>query len=123
MRRERSIRQSVIRLVLVPSIVAVLLWFGASGYLIFQGFYNREVALSVRQVSIPAVSALSSIEQERRLSVAYLAGPSGDMNNLLDQRRETDQQVTALRAAAVGALTHAPSSILTRWQTLSGVLG
>src|SRR3954452_11607811 len=91
--RQQSIKRRVVQLVLVPSVVALLLWFAASGYLVFQGFYNRAVANSVRQVSIPAVSALSSIQQERRLSVAYLARPSNDLSVLLDQRSKTDKQV------------------------------
>lgn len=120
--RQQSIKRRVVRLVLVPSVVALLLWFSASGYLVFQGFYNRAVAQSVRQVSIPAVAALSSIQQERRLSVAYLARPSRDLNALLDQRGQTDKQVADLREAADGALGLAPDSIKSRWRTLSTVL-
>ena len=74
--QQKSITRRVIRLVLIPSVVAVVLWLVASGYLIFTGFYDREVASSVRQVSIPAVTGLSSIQRERRLSIAYLAEPS-----------------------------------------------
>ena len=120
--RQQSIKRRVVQLVLVPSVVALLLWFAASGYLVFQGYYNRAVANSVRQVSIPAVSALSSIQQERRLSIAYLARPSGGLTALLDQRRKTDERLTELRAAAVGALANAPDSIMTRWSTLTGYL-
>lgn len=108
---------------LIPGVVALLLWFGASGYLVFQGFYNRAVANSVRQVSIPAVSALSSIQQERRLSITYLSRPSsGGLTAMLDRRRQTDQQLSALRQVADGALANAPESILTRWRTLTGHL-
>ena len=92
--RRQSIKRRVIRLVLVPSIVALVLWLVASGYLVFQGFYNREVANSVRTVSIPAVSALASIQQERRLSVAFLAQPSKGLQELLDQRQETDRPLS-----------------------------
>ncbi|MBB2940889.1 signal transduction histidine kinase [Actinoplanes lutulentus] len=102
--------------------MALLIWFAASGYLIFQGFYNRAVAISVRDVSIPAVSALSSIQQERRLSVAYLARPSTNLNSLLEQRRTTDGQLTELREVAPGALSQAPDSIKNQWQTLVGYL-
>ena len=107
---------------LIPSLVAVLLWFGASGYLVFQGFYNREVALTVRKVSIPAVSALSSIQQERRLSIDYLTRPSTGLSRLLDQRRQTDDRVADLLQAANGSLGQAPDSIKTRWATLTGLL-
>ena len=112
----------MVQLVLVPSVVALLLWFAASGYLVFQGFYNRAVANSVRQVSIPAVSALSSIQQERRLSIAYLARPSNGLTTLLDQRRQTDTRLAELRAVAGSALGNAPDSILTGWKNLSGFL-
>jgi signal transduction histidine kinase len=120
--RNQSIKRRVIRLVLVPSVVAVVLWLVASGYLVFQGFYNREVASGVREVSIPAVSALASLQQERRLSVAYLAQPSADLQGLLDQRQQTDRQLSALRGAANSALALAPQSIKTQWKTLTEYL-
>lgn len=102
--------------------MAVALWLVASGYLVFQGFYNREVAAGVRQVSIPAVSALASIQQERRLSIAYLAQPSNDLQGLLDQRRLTDQRLATLRTVAGSALASAPESITSRWKALAGYL-
>lgn len=102
--------------------VALLLWFTASGYLVFQGFYNRTVAITVRDVSIPAVTALSSIQQERRLSIAYLARTSSDLDPLLDQRQQTDNQLTKLRDVADSALGAAPDSIQQRWRTLVGYL-
>jgi signal transduction histidine kinase len=108
--------------VLIPSVVALILWLVASGYLLFNGFVNRTVANSVRQVSIPAVPALASIQQERRLSIAYLAQPSKDVQGLIDQRRQTDQRLSALRAAANSALAGAPESITTRWTTLTNYL-
>jgi signal transduction histidine kinase len=120
--RQQSIKRRVVRLVLIPSLVAVLLWFVASGYLVFQGYYNREVANTVRKVSIPAVSALSSIQQERRLSVAYLARPAGGLTELLDQRRQTDQRVADLRTVGESSLGRAPDSIKTRWKTLTDLL-
>jgi signal transduction histidine kinase len=120
--RQRSIRRRVVQLVMVPSVVALLLWFSASGYLVWQGFYNRAVANSVRQVSIPAVSALSSIQQERRLSVAYLARPAAGFTSLLTQRQRTDAQLVTLRSAADGALANAPSSIIQEWTDLTGLL-
>lgn len=120
--RQQTIKRRVVRLVLIPGVVAVVLWLVASGYLVFQGFYNRAVASSVRQVSIPAVSSLASIQQERRLSVAYLAQSSNDLNTLLDQRRQTDRGLSELRIAATSALAQAPDSIVTKWKTLTDYL-
>jgi signal transduction histidine kinase len=117
--RKQTIKRRVIRLVLVPSVVAMVLWLMASGYLVFQGFYNRAVADSVRQVSIPAVSALASIQQERRLSIAYLAQPASDLATLVEQRKQTDRGVAELRTAAESALALAPDSIVAKWTTLT----
>ncbi|WP_234359226.1 nitrate- and nitrite sensing domain-containing protein [Plantactinospora sp. BC1] len=107
---------------LAPSIVVVVLWLVASGYLVFQGFYTRAVADSVRSVSIPAVSALTSIMQERRLSITHLAQRSGDLQPLVDQRKLTDDRLSELRAVATEALGNAPDSIVTRWRTLTEFL-
>ncbi|GAB3981854.1 nitrate- and nitrite sensing domain-containing protein [Plantactinospora veratri] len=107
---------------LAPSIVVVVLWLVASGYLVFQGFYTRAVADSVRSVSIPAVSALTSIMQERRLSITHLAQRSGDLQPLVDQRKLTDDRLSELRAVATEALGNAPDSIVTRWQALTEFL-
>jgi signal transduction histidine kinase len=119
---QTSIKRRVVRLVLIPSVVAVLLWLAASGYLVFSGFYDREVASTVRQVSIPAVAGLSSVQQERRLSVAYLSQPSTGLQDLISQRRETDQRLTTLRTVANSALSLAPASIKTRWKALTDYL-
>jgi signal transduction histidine kinase len=119
---QKSIKRRVIRLVLVPGVVAVVLWLVASGYLVFTGFYAREVANGVRQVSIPAVTGLASIQRERRLSIAHLAQPGKSLQPLIDQRKQTDQQVSEMRAAAKTALAHAPQSIAKRWSTLSANL-
>jgi signal transduction histidine kinase len=106
----------------VPGVVAVVLWLIASGYLVFTGFYAREVANGVRQVSIPAVTGLASIQRERRLSIAYLAQPTRDLRPLIDQREQTDQQVSKMRAAAEKALANAPQSITDKWSALSANL-
>ncbi|MFC6021989.1 nitrate- and nitrite sensing domain-containing protein [Plantactinospora solaniradicis] len=107
---------------LAPSIVIVVLWLVASGYLVFQGFYTSAVAKSVRSVSIPAVAALTSIQQERRLSISHLAQRSGDLQGLVDQRKVTDERLSRLRAVATEALGNAPDSIVTRWRALSAYL-
>lgn len=120
--QQNSIKRRVIRLVLIPSVVAVVLWLVASGYLVFTGFYDREVASSVRQVSIPAVNGLSSIERERRLSIVYLNEPALGQRSLQDQRALTDKLVSSLRAVAPSALRFAPNSISTRWNSLTGYL-
>ena len=120
--RQESIKRRVIRLVLIPSVAALAISLAASAYLVFNGFYNRAVALSVRQVSIPAVSALASIQQERRLSIIYLTQPSRSPDSLLGQREQTEQRLDELRTVAESALARAPESITSRWDELGAHL-
>lgn len=116
---QKSIKRRVIRLVLVPGAVAVVLWLVASGYLVFNGYYARAVANGVRDVSIPAVTGLASIQRERRLSIAYLAESAKDLQPVIAQREQTDLQVAAMREAAGDAMAAAPDSILDKWTALS----
>jgi signal transduction histidine kinase len=116
--QQGSIKLRVLRLLLVPSIVAVVLWLVASGYLVATGFVDRQVASSVRQVSIPAVTGLSSVQEERRLSIVYLTRPSKGLQSLIEQRKQTDQRLAALRTAADSALSLAPQTIKSRWKSL-----
>lgn len=120
--RQKTIKSRVIRLVLVPSVVALVIWLVASGYLVFTGFYARQVASGVRQVSIPAVPALAAVAKERGLSIAYLAERSKELRSLEDHRVHTDRQLSALREMADSALSDAPQAIATRWKTLDGYL-
>lgn len=119
---QASIKARVVRLVLVPGVVALVLWLAASGYLVFTGLYDREVANSVRNASIPAVDALASIQRERRLSIVYVTDPAKGLGKLITQRQEADEKIAALRVAANSALANAPDSIATKWQTLAGYL-
>ncbi|GAA1867132.1 sensor histidine kinase [Asanoa iriomotensis] len=120
--RRESIKRRVIRLVLIPSAAALAISLAASAYLVFNGFYNRAVANSVRQVSIPAVPALASVQQERALSIIYLTQRSRGLDGLLEQRQQTEERLGALRVAAENALSLAPESITSRWAKLTGYL-
>jgi signal transduction histidine kinase len=120
--RQESIKHRVIRLVLIPSAAALAISLAASAYLVFNGFYNRAVANSVREVSIPAVAALASIQQERRLSVIYLTQPSRGISGLLAQREQTGQRLGRLETVAESALRLAPESITSRWDRLTSYL-
>ncbi|GLY96635.1 nitrate- and nitrite sensing domain-containing protein [Actinoplanes sp. NBRC 103695] len=119
---KQSIKRRVIRLVLIPGAAAMVLWLVASGYLVFNGFYERAVAVGVRQVSIPAVTALVSIQRERRMSIAYVTRPTSDMRQLIEQRRLTDDQLATLRDTAEPILASAPGSIAVKWSALSDKL-
>ncbi|MEV4702788.1 nitrate- and nitrite sensing domain-containing protein [Actinoplanes sp. NPDC049316] len=116
---EKPIKRRIARLILVPGVAALVLWLATSSYLVFNGYYDREVANGVRQVSIPAVRTLAAIQHERRDSINYLSHPARDLQSLIAQRQETDDLVAKLRTAADPVLSKAPRSIDVRWQAFS----
>lgn len=109
-------------MVLVPSVLLSVVVLVGAGVLAFQGFYVQQVAVSVRQVSIPAVDALTSLEKERRLSMALLTEPSQSPRALAAQRRVSDQKLNTMLARAPGALAQAPQEIKDRMADLTGYL-
>ena len=117
---QRSITGRLTGAVLIPSITLLVMWFGVSAYLLYDGFYQRAVASSVREVSIPAVNGLASAQRERQLSMAYLAQPSVGLQALSAQEKQTDDGLAAMKAAATDALSNAPDAIVAQFNTLSG---
>jgi signal transduction histidine kinase len=115
----KSIKRRIARLILVPGVAALVLWLATSAYLVFNGFYDREVASGVRQVSIPAVRTLAAIQRERRESIDYLSHTAKDLPGLIAQRQQTDTLVEKLRTAAESALGRAPRTIKDRWAAFS----
>lgn len=109
-------------MVLVPSVLLSVVVLVGAGVLTFQGFYVQQVAVSVRQVSLPAVDALASLEKERQLSMALLAEPSQSPGSLAAQRRESDRKLSTMLARAPGALARAPQEIKDRMADLTGYL-
>ncbi|WP_232323616.1 sensor histidine kinase [Catenuloplanes japonicus] len=98
--------------------MALVLALSGAGYLVFNGYYTRAVALSVQEVSIPAATGLADVQRERRLSIDYVARANTGGPELQQQRARTDATLAALRSTAEGALASAPRSITTRWEDL-----
>ncbi|BCJ26683.1 sensor histidine kinase [Actinocatenispora sera] len=124
-RRQRSIRQGVVRVALVPSVALIALWLVGASYLGYTGVYARQVASSVRQVSIPAVNGLASLQKERQLSMAELANSAGTpagTRSLNAQRATSDEGLASMQNAAKAALGSAPASIKDQMATVTGYL-
>ncbi|HEY4455115.1 MAG TPA: nitrate- and nitrite sensing domain-containing protein [Pseudonocardiaceae bacterium] len=110
------------RAVLIPSVALLVMWLGVSVYLLYDAFYARAVASSVREVSIPAVNGLASAQQERQLGMAYLSQPSVGLDQLHAQETQTDDGLAQMKTAAASALSSAPQAIVTRLNALNGYL-
>ncbi|WP_344319501.1 sensor histidine kinase [Actinocatenispora thailandica] len=116
-----SIKARFIRVVLIPSIALVIMWAIMAGYFVFNGLYTRELAKSVQDVSLPALTGLSSLQKERSLSMAQIAKP-GNSQALRAQRQQTDSGVEQMQQTAADVLGAAPADIKSKLNTLNADL-
>jgi hypothetical protein len=120
--RPRPIRKILTAAVLIPSVTLLVMWALTSAYLLSVGYYDRKVAVSVRQVSVPAVRALAEVQRERQLSMTYLGRPVSGLRDLRAQQQQTDRAVAAMREAVAGAAGGAPVAVLQRVRRLNDAL-
>ncbi|HKS44851.1 MAG TPA: nitrate- and nitrite sensing domain-containing protein [Amycolatopsis sp.] len=118
----KSIRKRLTGTVLIPSIALLVMWIGVSGYFVINGVYVRTVGSSVQQVSIPAVTALGSIQQERQLSLIYLERPSVGLRDLQLQQQSIDRPLGELRSAIQPVLKLVPDEIAAKMTQLGNSL-
>ncbi|MBB4686853.1 sensor histidine kinase [Amycolatopsis jiangsuensis] len=119
---DKSIRKRLTRTVLIPSITLLVLWTGLSAYFFINGLYVRLVAVSVRDVSIPALTALSSLQQERQDTLQYLDNTAAGPQQLQQQQRDTDGKLKGLQTAFDSAISSAPDEIATKITALRAQL-
>ncbi|WP_425427388.1 sensor histidine kinase [Amycolatopsis sulphurea] len=120
--RDKSIRNRLTRTVLIPSITLLVLCVAVSTYFFINGLYVRLVAVSVRDVSIPALSALSAMQQERQDALRFLDTPATTPQQLDQQRRDADGKLKTLQDAFSDNISAAPDEIASKITTLRGQL-
>lgn len=119
---DKSIRKRLTRTVLIPSVTLLVLWIAVSSYFFVNGVYVRLVAVSVRDVSIPAVTALSALQQERQAALQFLDSPGTGADQLQQQRQSTDEKLKGLQDAFASTISSAPDAIAAKVTALKGQL-
>lgn len=117
-----TIRSRLTGVVVVPSVILLVMWFAFSSYTVFDGFYIRAVASSVKDASIPAVNTFVAIQRERQLSMTALSVSSPDLEPLRAQQRQVDQAVTTMKAAFDKLSGSAPPEVNDRISRLNATL-
>jgi signal transduction histidine kinase len=120
--RQRPIRKRLTAAVLIPSVTLVIMWALTSAYLLAGGYRDRMVAVSVHEVSVPAVRALAAVQRERQLSMTYLGRPTSGLADLRAQQQQTDQAVATMRGAVATAADLAPVGVSRRVRRLNDAL-
>ncbi|MEU0535351.1 sensor histidine kinase [Amycolatopsis tolypomycina] len=115
---DKSIRKRLTRTVLIPSVTLLVLWIAVSSYFLFNGVYVRLVAASVREVSIPAATALAEFQKERQTALQYLDDPALGPARLQQQQKATDEKLSALKDAFAATISNAPDEIASKVNAL-----
>ncbi|RSD10491.1 sensor histidine kinase [Amycolatopsis eburnea] len=115
---DKSIRKRLTRTVLIPSVTLLVLWIAVSSYFLFNGVYVRLVAASVREVSIPAATALAEFQKERQSALQYLDDPALGPGRLQAQQKVTDEKLGTLQDAFAATISNAPDEIASKVNAL-----
>ncbi|MEU7471032.1 nitrate- and nitrite sensing domain-containing protein [Streptomyces sp. NPDC044984] len=118
-RRLGSIRLSLFLLALVPSVTLAGMWGLTTIQMFSEGLQLRSQTELSRSTGAMGTHATLALQQERRLTAAWLAEPDGSRTALEAQRRRTDHAVAKLVGQA-DAIAEAPARVSDR---LYGVLG
>lgn len=106
-----SIRTRILVLVLIPSLSLTAIW----GVYTTKGFYQaldlRQTVRDVQRVGVKSETAMVALQEERRLSMVYLAHPGSDRGPLARQRADTDRKLAAMREAAGPVVKNNPPAL------------
>ncbi|MGP4017663.1 sensor histidine kinase [Saccharopolyspora sp. 5N708] len=89
----------------------------------FEAVYTQQVASGVRQISLPAVTALDHVQRERLRSLEVISQPTMNRSDLLSQQRETDNSLAAMQETAGALIESAPEEIQRPMRELTGYFG
>jgi signal transduction histidine kinase len=118
----KTIRSRLAGVVVVPSVVLLAMWALFSAYTVYDGFYIRAVAASVKQGSIPAVNTFVAIQEERQLTMTALSESSPDLTELRTQRQEVDEAVTKMDATFADLASNTPPEVTEQIARLGALL-
>lgn len=103
-----SIQARLLVIALVPSIAALLVGVGLSGYLVYQGLSVHSYVGKLADAKAPSARFLSNVQDERQLTMVYLSG-RGDRVDLERARAATDESVAQMRAVVEDFAESVPS--------------
>ncbi|MBF6132265.1 nitrate- and nitrite sensing domain-containing protein [Nocardia otitidiscaviarum] len=100
LRRAASVRTRVLVIVLIPSIALLAIGVGGSAYLVQSGREADRFAELARGTSGPSIMMIEAFQEERRLSLLFLAGDDSAGLALPAARKQSDAGYAAVVAQA-----------------------
>ncbi|MGY3204916.1 sensor histidine kinase [Streptomyces sp. TE5632] len=121
-RRLGSIRLSLVLLALVPSVTLAAMWGVTTIQMFSEGLQLRAQTELSRATGAMGTEATLALQQERRLSAAWLVSPETSRAALDAQREKTDAAVAKLVGQA-DAIAEAPARVSERLYSVLGSVG
>src|SRR6266536_1228509 len=97
-----SVRNKITALLLIPLISLVALWFIAVSVTLGAALTVMTAQTYQDRVRLPGEKLVTELQDERRLSVAFLGGGRTQPQPLVAQRARTDRALSAFRRSASG---------------------
>ncbi|MBF6348324.1 MULTISPECIES: sensor histidine kinase [Nocardia] len=99
-RARLGVRARILAIALIPSLTLLVVGVGATGYLIDQGQHDRQVTEAMRAASGPTRTVYDIVQDERRLTLAYLAGDTDAADALTAVRPDSERALLGLLDAS-----------------------
>ncbi|MFC7344415.1 nitrate- and nitrite sensing domain-containing protein [Saccharopolyspora griseoalba] len=117
----QSIRAGLTRVGLVPAIILLAIWLVFTTVPVYQAIHTRATAAQVRDVAVPAVTALDELRTERGRSVEVLSGLAA-ADELRRERDEADPRIAGLRQALRELAENGPAPVAAEARDLDSLL-
>ncbi|MET8762519.1 nitrate- and nitrite sensing domain-containing protein [Lentzea sp. NPDC004782] len=119
----RTIRSRLAGVVVVPSVVLLVMWAVFSSYTVFDAFYMRSIASSVRDMASPSAEAFAGLQKERQLSLVLLSkAPGVDVAALKTQQGQTDESLRKMKDVFAELSGNSPQDVVDRVNVLNALL-
>ncbi|MGW4212619.1 nitrate- and nitrite sensing domain-containing protein [Lentzea sp. NPDC004789] len=119
----RTIRSRLAGVVVVPSVVLLVMWAVFSSYTVFDAFYMRSIASSVRDMATPSAEAFAGLQKERQLSLVLLSkAPGVDVAALKTQQGQTDESLRKMKDVFAELSGNSPQDVVDRVNVLNALL-
>ncbi|MEU9353088.1 nitrate- and nitrite sensing domain-containing protein [Streptomyces griseoloalbus] len=121
-RRLGSIRLSLFFLALVPSVTLAGMWGLTTIQMFSEGLQLRSQTQLSRSTGAMGTHATLALQEERRLTAAWLAAPESSRSALETQREKTDAAVAKL-AGQADTIAEAPARVSDQMYSVLGSVG
>lgn len=85
-----GVRSRILMIALIPSLTLLVAGVGVTGFLVDRSNHSRQWTAAMQDGIGPTRSMMESVQQERRLTLAHLAGDKGAATALAEARPRTD---------------------------------